>query len=579
MKRWRIKERPDLTHIEQLQTTFGVEYIPATLLLQRGLSDPKQIEQFLRPKMTDLHDPFLMKGMKNAVKRLSDAILQKEHILLLGDYDVDGTTAVTLMYTFLKQHTAALEYYIPDRYSEGYGVSEQSIDYSVENKIKLIISLDCGIRSINEVRKARHAGIDFIVCDHHEPGETVPDCIVLDPKQSDCQYPFKELSGCGVAFKLLHALCLNNQWDTSFLFEQLDLLAVSIGADIVPVLDENRTLCSLGMKQLNACPRLAFRQLVESSGRKFPLTLTDVVFTIAPRINAAGRLRSGRFAVELMVETDENMAIEIAQDIERDNQERRKLDSQITQEALSMMAKDTSFLTKKSTVVYHPNWHKGVVGIVASRLIEHHFKPTVVLTESNGLVTGSARTVHDFNLHDTLIDCEDLLEKFGGHTHAAGLTLRPENVAPFQLRFEQIVSERISIEEQTPEQVIDMELSLGSIFLPGERYDAVPRLKRILEQFEPFGPGNMKPVFLATNVFARECRVLKNEHLRASFFQPGGNISLAGIAFNQASSEPLLQSGKPLDIVFTLEINRWNNKESLQLNIKDIREHNGMPYH
>jgi single-stranded-DNA-specific exonuclease len=579
MKRWRIKERPEPSHLQRLQTELGVEFIPAALLLQRGLTDTEQIEQFLQPKMTNLHDPFHMKGMHGAVKRLSEAVQRKEHILLLGDYDVDGTTAVTLMYTFLKQHTTALEYYIPDRYSEGYGVSEQSIDYSVEKKVKLIISLDCGIRSVNEVKKARQAGIDFVVCDHHEPGETLPECIVLDPKQADCPYPFKELSGCGVAFKLLHALCIQNNWSTAFLFEQLDLLAVSIGADIVPVLGENRTLCSLGMKQLNAEPRLAFRKLVESAGRSFPLTLTDVVFTIAPRINAAGRLRSGRFAVQLMVETDDNLANEIAHDIERDNQERRKLDSHITQEALTMLERDESFLTKKSTVVYHPDWHKGVVGIVASRLIEHHFKPTVVLTESNGVVTGSARTVHDFNLHAALTECADLLEKFGGHTHAAGLSLQPENVVPFQLRFEQIVAERISIEEQTPEQVIDMELSFGSMFLPGERYDTVPRLKRILEQFEPFGPGNMKPVFLATNVFCRECRVLKNAHIRASFFQPVGNVTLAGIAFNQADKEQLLRSGAPVDIVYTLEINRWNEKETLQLNVKDIREHNGLQYH
>jgi single-stranded-DNA-specific exonuclease len=354
---------------------------------------------------------------------------------------------------------------------------------------------------------------------------------------------------------------------------------VSIGADIVPVVGENRTLCALGMQQLNEAPRLAFRKLVESSGRSFPLSLTDVVFTIAPRINAAGRLRSGRFAVQLMVETDENNANEIARDIERDNLERRKLDSQITKEALSMLAKDSSFLARKSTVVYHPDWHKGVVGIVASRLIEHHFKPTVVLTASNGVVTGSARTVHDFNLHAALTECADLLEKFGGHTHAAGLSLAPDNVVPFQQRFEQVVAERITIEEQTPEQVIDMELSLGSIFQPGERYDSIPRLKRILEQFEPFGPGNMKPVFLASNVFCRECRLLKNEHLRASFFQPGTNASLAGIAFNQAANEALLRSGKPIDIVFTLEINRWNDKETLQLNIKDIREHNRLQYH
>ena len=571
-KRWLVKTPNDSTIIEQIRSTLKVDRIVAELLLQRGIQSYEQAESFFRPDLTNIHDPFLMKNMDQAVERINEAIVNEEKILLFGDYDVDGTTAVALLYSFLQKKYNHIDFYIPDRYTEGYGISFQGIDFAKENQFSLIISLDCGIKANDKIDYAKEKGIDFIVCDHHNPGEIVPNGIILDPKQKDCNYPYKELSGCGVGFKLLQALCQKNNWNQTELFEYLDLVAVSIGADIVPITGENRILCYHGMLQLNNSPRLAFKELVTIAKRQFPVTLTDVVFIIAPRINAAGRLRSGRHSVELMISNDYDTVLKIATEINNDNVERRILDQQITFEALEQIESDGTHSSRKSTVVYNETWHKGVVGIVASRLIEKHFRPTIVLTESNGKITGSARTVNDFDIHEALIQCEDLLEQFGGHKHAAGLTLEMKNLTKFQERFEQIVSSTILIEDLAPEENVDLEISFNEIFTSEENRMKVPRLKRILNQLEPHGPGNMKPVFMSRNVFSTDLRVLKEEHLKLTMTQPNSDVVLEGIGFKMADKLELVASGLPFDVLYTLETNKWNDRETLQLNIKDIRE-------
>ena len=570
-KRWLVKTPVESTTLEEFRSTLKVDRIVAELLMQRGITSFEDAETFFRPKLDQLHNPFLMKDLKRAVDRVNLAIAKGEKILLFGDYDVDGTTAVALLYGFLIEKHQNLDYYIPDRYSEGYGISMQGIDFAAENDFKLIISLDCGIRSVEHVKYAQEKGIDFIICDHHNPGDIVPDCIVLDHKQKDCDYPYKELSGCGVGFKLLHGLCLENDWKQSELFNQLDLLAVSIGADIVPVTGENRVLCYHGMMLLNAKPRPAFVELLRIAKREFPVTLTDVVFTIAPRINAAGRLRSGKHAVELMIYDNVADIRRLAAAIDEDNKERRQLDQVITSEALELIEQNADYENRKTTVVFKNDWHKGVVGIVASRLIEKHYRPTIVLTESNGKATGSARTVNDFDIHAALVKCEHLLEQFGGHTHAAGMTMALENVTAFQEHFEKVVQESITIEDETPEQEVDIEIDFNEIFTNGENRMKIPRIKRILEQFEPHGPGNMKPVFLAKNVYSTDVRLLKDVHLKLSTTQPNSDVVIEGIGFNLGDKIDDVAAGVPFDLVFTMESNKWNNRETLQLNIKDIR--------
>jgi single-stranded-DNA-specific exonuclease len=570
-KRWLVKTPVESTTLEEFRSTLKVDRIVAELLMQRGISSFEEAETFFRPKLDQLHDPFLMKDLKKAVDRVNLALAKGEKILLFGDYDVDGTTAVALLYGFLIEKHQNLDYYIPDRYSEGYGISMQGIDFAAENDFKLIISLDCGIRSVEHVKYAQEKGIDFIICDHHNPGDTVPDCIVLDPKQKDCDYPYKELSGCGVGFKLLQGLCIENDWKQQQLFNQLDLLAVSIGADIVSVTGENRVLCYHGMILLNAKPRPAFVELLRIAKREFPVTLTDVVFTIAPRINAAGRLRSGKHAVELMISDNVADIRRLAAAIDEDNKERRQLDQVITSEALELIEQNADYENRKTTVVFKNDWHKGVVGIVASRLIEKHYRPTIVLTESNGKATGSARTVNDFDIHAALVKCEHLLEQFGGHTHAAGMTMALENVTAFQEHFEKVVQESITIEDETPEQEVDIEIDFNEIFTNGENRMKIPRIKRILEQFEPHGPGNMKPVFLVKNVYSTDVRLLKDVHLKLSMTQPNSDVVIEGIGFNLGDKIDDVAAGVPFDLVFTMESNKWNNRETLQLNMKDIR--------
>lgn len=570
-KRWLVNTAIDSTTIEEFRSILKVDEVIAELLLQRGIDSFESAEKFFRPDINDLYDPFLMKDMKEAVERLQEAIENQERILLFGDYDVDGTTAVAMMYSFLKD-TAIVDYYIPDRYKEGYGLSQQGIDFASEHDVDLIISLDCGIKSVDHIAYAREKGIDFIVCDHHTPGEKLPNAIVLDPKRKDCSYPYNELSGCGVGFKLLQGLCDFNNWNYNQLFELLDFLAISIGADIVPVTGENRILAYHGMKRLNEKPRKAFRELLLLANRPFPVTLTDVVFTIAPRINAAGRLRSGRFAVDLMISDDIDEIDKLAEEINIDNNERRLLDKEITEEALEIISSDADYESKVTTVVFSDKWHKGVVGIVASRLIETHYRPTIVLTEVNGIVTGSARSVQDFDIYEAICECEDLLEEFGGHKYAAGLSLKKENLELFKNRFEKIVKSKITKELLVPEQKIDLNLSFNQIFRQEENRLQIPRLKRILNQFEPHGPGNMKPVFTSNNVFTTDARVLKEAHLKLSMTQPESDLIIEGIGFNMAAKMDTVASGLPFQVAYTLESNKWNGKETLQLNIKDIRE-------
>lgn len=570
-KKWHVKTLKDTTIVDAFRSKLKVDSIVAELLLQRGIDSFDMAQDFFRPKLDQLHDPFLMKDMEVAVDRLQEAIDDDQKVMLFGDYDVDGTTAVALMYSFLKD-TLKVDYYIPDRYAEGYGLSKQGIDVAKEHDVSLIICLDCGIKAVDKIAYAKSLGIDFIVCDHHMPGEELPDAIVLDPKRKDCSYPYDELSGCGVGFKLLQGMCEHNNWSTDKLFEHLDLLAVSIGADIVPVTGENRILCYHGMKQLNANPRVAFKELLTLANKQFPVTLTDVIFSIAPRINAAGRLRSGKHAVALMVSENLDDITSLADDINNDNLERRQLDQQITEEAKEIVEKRWEEKKSFSNVVFKENWHKGVVGIVASRLIEKFYRPTIVLTESNGMVTGSARSIKDFNVYDALNACSEHLEQFGGHMYAAGMTLKRENLEPFMEAFEAYAKENLTSEMLIEEQEVDVELGFNQIFSSEENRMKIPKLKRILSQFEPHGPGNMKPVFISKNVFSTDMRLLKEAHIKLSMTQPEHDVVIEGIGFNQSESANIVAAGMPFDVVYTLESNKWMDRETLQLNIKDVRE-------
>jgi single-stranded-DNA-specific exonuclease len=570
-KKWIIRQSIDSTTVETFRSELKINSVVSELLLQRGIDTFEKAEHFFRPKLEHLHNPFLMKNMDLAVSRLIHSLENKEKILLFGDYDVDGTTAVALMYSFLKNHHSQLDYYIPDRYSEGYGLSKQGIDFAKENGFSLLILLDCGIKSVELVEYGKSIGLDFIICDHHQPGEIVPDTIVLDPKQEDCHYPYKELCGCGVGFKLLQGLTLHKKWKMSELYELLDFVAVAIGADIVPVTGENRILVHHGMRLLNEFPRTSFKRLLTLAKRSFPVTLTDVVFTIAPRINSAGRLYSGRQAVELMVTEDLNLIERLAKDIDSYNQERKELDAETTQQALEIMKTDSWYQQSKSTVVFHEQWHKGVVGIVASRLIENHFKPTIVLTENEGKLTGSARTVNNFDIYNAILSCEDLLEQFGGHTYAAGLTLKKENFELFRNKFDAVVKNTMNMSDTTPYETVDLELNFNEIYERLENRTLVPKLKRILKQMEPHGPGNMKPVFYTKNVFSKNVRLLKEVHLKLQVTQPDTDVVLEAIGFNLGHKELEVAEGLPFEMIYTLESNMWNGKESLQLNIKDIR--------
>lgn len=569
-KRWFIRQTPSADQIREVESTLKVAPLMASLLIQRNIHTAENARLFFKPSTDQLHDPFLMKDMDRAVDRLEQAIRNNEHIFIFGDYDVDGTSAVALLHSVLEP-MATVSYYIPDRYEEGYGLSFTGVETAIARGAGLLIALDCGIKDVEKIRLARENDLDVIVCDHHTPGPVLPDAIVLDPKRGDCAYPFKELCGCGVGFKLLQGLFMQMQKPVTDLFSHLDLVAIAIGADIVPLTGENRVLCRLGLEQLNAHPRPGIKALLQQAGKSFPLDLSNVVFVIAPRINAAGRLETGKKAVELLLTTEMEAASDIAAEIDRYNQERKVLDAQITEEALLQIADDALFESRKSTVVFNGQWHKGVVGIVASRLMETHYRPTIVLTESKGLATGSARSVDNFNVYEAILACEHLLTQFGGHQYAAGLTLPLENLEAFREAFDGIVRERLLKEAETPELTIDQEIRLHQLFIAGESVRQVPRIMRMLNEMEPFGPQHEKPVFCVRSVYASSSRILKEAHLKLDLFDPVSGVTLPAIGFNMADKADHVASGCAFDCAFTLETNTWNDRTTLQLQLRDIR--------
>ncbi|MDX2442807.1 MAG: single-stranded-DNA-specific exonuclease RecJ [Bacteroidales bacterium] len=568
-KSWIVKEQGDKKEVDSLAKALDIKESIANLLVLRDIKSFDKARQFFRPKLDELYDPFLMKDMTQAIDRIGTAINRHERILIYGDYDVDGTTAVALVYAFFRDHYDNLGFYIPNRYSEGYGISTQGIDFASENNYSLIIALDCGIKAINKVKYASQKNIDFIICDHHTPGAELPAAVaVLDPKRADCDYPFKELSGCGVGFKLVQAFARINSISFDSIIPLLDLVAVSIASDIVPIVDENRVLAFYGLQQLNADPRPGLKTICRLGGLgEREISISDVVFKIGPRINAAGRMETGAKAVELLLAEDDKQSFGIGNTINVYNQDRRKIDQEITSEALQTICQDHKMLNSKSTVIYNPSWHKGVIGIVASRLIETHYKPTVVLTESNGFATGSARSVPGFNLYRAIESCSHLLVSFGGHMYAAGLTLKKEDVEEFGECFEKAVSENITSEQLVPAINIDANLIFE---------DITPSFVRILNQFQPFGPENMAPVFVARNLIAGPSSKLvgaNGEHIKMEVSQNGGS-GIAAIAFNQSHNSDVLQNGTQFDICFTIEENVFRGNTSLQLNVKDIKKSN-----
>jgi len=567
-KNWVIKSQGSDAEVLALSRSLGISGVLANLLVQRGIKTFDEARVFFRPELSHLHDPFLMKDMDRAVERILVSIKKDEPVMIYGDYDVDGTTAVALMYSFLKDHLTHLDYYIPDRYNEGYGVSKNGIDYADEKGYRLIIALDCGIKAVEKVDYARSKGIDFIICDHHQPGDELPDAVaVLDPKRTDCTYPYKELSGCGVGFKLVQALIskLDIPFDT--ITHLLDLVVVSIASDIVPITGENRVLAYYGLQRLTESPRTGLQAIknIASFDNK-EVTVEDIVFRIGPRLNAAGRMESGRTAVELLVSTDMDQAMTFSRNINTINSERRDVDSTITRQAVEMIMGDKKLQEQKSTVLYNPQWHKGVIGIVASRLMDHYYRPTVILTRSNGLATGSARSVNGFDLYQAIEACSDLLENFGGHKYAAGLTMKVSNIKTFSRRFEEYVRETISPDQLIPVVEIDTEVQLEEI---DEKF------VRVLNQFRPFGPENMAPVFLTENVSdnGNGRRVGSDGgHLRLQLVQEANPYKVfTGIAFQQGRKFDKIAHGKSFDICYSVEENEYRGRKNIQINIKDLK--------
>lgn len=560
--RWNFKQA-DTEKVNTLQQSLKVPPIVCKLLVERGIETYEEAKKFFRPELSELYDPFLMKDMDKAINRISEAISRNEKILIYGDYDVDGTTAVATVYSFLKEFYPNIDYYVPNRYAEGYGISVKGIDFAAENNFALIIALDCGIKGNDKVDYANGKGVDFIICDHHNPGEEIPKAVaVLDPKRSDCNYPYKELSGCGIGFKLIQAFSIQNGISLEKCYQFLDLVCVSIGADIVPITGENRILAWHGLKKVNSNPVTGLRKLIEISGVKKELTITDVVFILGPRINAAGRIDDATHAVKLLIAEDIDYDAEAnAFQLNKLNNERKDLDKSITAHALDMIANDENLINRKSTVLFHPDWHKGVIGIVASRLTETYYRPTIVLTESDGKVTGSARSVKNFDLYEAIYECRDLLIQFGGHKFAAGLTLHPENVGALMQRFDEVVSGRITDEQLIPELDIDAEIELEEI---------TPKFYSIMQQMAPFGPGNMKPVFVTRGVSDNGwSKIVKEEHIKFSVKKNGGNV-MDGIGFGLAEKLNLVKSG-PFDIAYHIEENVWNEKVSLQMMVKGVK--------
>ncbi|MBQ7162683.1 MAG: single-stranded-DNA-specific exonuclease RecJ [Bacteroidales bacterium] len=550
-----------------LAEELGVSPVLAQLLIQRGITTFDEAKKFFRPQLSDLHDPFLMKDMDKAVNRLNQAIANKEKILIYGDYDVDGATAVALVYKFLRQYTTHLDYYLPDRYVEGYGVSYQGIDYAANNHFSLVIVLDCGIKAVEKIAYAKEKGVDFIVCDHHKPDDKLPEAVaVLDSKREDSTYPYGELSGCGVGFKLMQAFAQNNGIPFSELIPLLDLVAVSIASDIVPITGENRILAFHGLKQLNASPSLGLKSIIHiCSLDDKEITISDIVFKIGPRLNASGRIQSAAEAVDLLVTKDAYLAKEIAMKIDAYNQERKNLDKSITEEATGILQNYPDLSDKRGIVVYNEEWHKGVIGIVASRLSEEYYRPVVVLTRSGSLATGSARSVPGFDIYKAIESCRDLLENFGGHTYAAGLSMKMENLEAFTRRFEDYVAENIQFDQMIPTIDIDAEIKFQEI---------TPKFFRILKQFNPFGPENNKPVFCTRRVFDYGTSRLvgrDQEHLKLELVDSHSENIMNGIAFGMSEHNDHVKSFNPFDICYHIEENTYNGSTSIQLLVKDIK--------
>ena len=565
--RWTLKPKPSEETVQHLAKALNVEDFVATLLVQRGIETFEDARRFFRPSLADLHDPYLMKDMEKAVARIEKAIENEENILVFGDYDVDGTTAVSLVSSYLKTYYPNVATYIPDRYDEGYGISFKGIDFADDNGFSLIIALDCGIKSIDHVRYAKAKNIDFIICDHHRPGEFLPEAVaILDPKRDDCSYPYDELCGCGIGFKLIQALGQNRNETIDDLIPYLDLVSAAIAADIVPMTGENRVLAYFGLQVINSDPRLGIKAIIHQI-KKQTLDITDVVFIIAPRINAAGRIKHGNHAVELLTEFDFEQAQQFASEIEAYNSERKDLDKLITKEALKQIEENNE-KERFTSVVFQEDWHKGVIGIVASRLIETYYRPTLVFTKSGDKYAASARSVKGFDVYNALEACTEHLEQFGGHMYAAGMTLKEENYQIFKEAFEKEVERTIQPDMLTPEIVVDAEIDFA---------DITPKLIRILKQFEPYGPQNMTPIFLTKNIkdtgYGKPMGQ-EEEHLKLFVKQSRslGTEGLAAIGFNLGNKIELTTHQKPFQAVYCIDENEWNGKVSLQLRLRDIKQ-------
>ena len=568
-RQWTIKAAADPEKASRLAAELGIDRVLADLLVQRGVENFNDARAFFRPRLEDLHDPFLMKDMDKAVERLHEAVIGSQHILVYGDYDVDGTTAVAQLYSFIRHFTQKVDFYIPDRYDEGYGLSYKALDWASDNNVDLVITLDCGIKAIDKVEYARGKGIEVIICDHHLPEDVLPKAVaVLDPKREDCHYPFDDLCGCGVGFKLAQAYVQKYQLDSALLEPLLDLQVVSIASDLVSMTGENRILAHFGLKRLNENPRKGLLAMINLAKLEpGHISIDDIVFKIGPRINAAGRMESGRLAVELLTATDDRTAFRIGEQINDNNNERKSIDREITQEALEMVQNGKALATENATIVYNPTWNKGVVGIVASRLVEAYYKPTVVLTKSNGFITGSARSVQGFDLYASIESCADLLENFGGHMYAAGLTMKEENLEEFCRRMDSFVGGNITREELTPVVEIDARLDFSQI---------TPKFTRILKQFQPFGPGNNNPIFLTEDVYdAGNGRKVGagGLHLKLDLMQETQPYrQIAAIGFNMSEYYDHIKAGNPVDVCYSIVENFYRGSSTVQLRLKDIRE-------
>lgn len=560
-KRWNILPY-DNDKVEQLYTALTISKTICKILTQRGVNDFDFAKDYFRPKLSQLHNPWLMKDMEKAVARIQQAFEKKENILIYGDYDVDGTTSVASMYQFLHSLYPNIDYYIPHRYKEGYGISKIGIDFAKANNFSLIISLDCGIKSVDLIGYAKELGIDFVICDHHLPDEILPPAIaILNPKQKDCSYPFKELCGCGVGFKLMQAITDKMQLPSESYLQYLDLVATAIAADIVPINDENRILAYYGLEKVNDNPSTGIKALMQLAAVKDTMTISNLVFIIAPRINAAGRMDDAKKAVQLFIEKDFEEALNKAKLLHLDNTDRRETDALMTSEALSIIENSNEATTRKTTVVYREHWHKGVVGIVASRLIESYYRPTIVLAKSENCIAGSGRSVPGFNLYEAIYECREHLIGFGGHFAAAGLTLQEHKIEEFKIAFENAVTKQIKPEQLIPEVVIDTEIEFKEINLA---------FYNIITQMEPFGPENMRPTFLTRKVYnSGFSKIVKENHIKFSLQQ--GKTTVNGIAFNMAKKFPLLQMNRPIDVVYTLDINEWQGNKTVQLKVVDFK--------